>query len=325
MAKDYYAILGVPRNASEKEIRQAFRRLARQHHPDVNPGNAAAEAMFKQINEAYEVLSDSEKRRKYERYGENWRYADRFEQAREPGGFRWQGGPGTLFDLGDLQGGGVGDLFESFLGGRTSSTAGFPRAALNVDHPVQITLEEAFKGTSRVLDFTREETCPVCGGRGSLHRSLCYRCRGSGVLRTPRRVEVKIPPGVDNGSRVKVAGEGRPGPRGAKGDLYQIVSVRRHQFFERKGSDLYGEVSVSLVDALLGGEVEVPTVNSKVLLNVPAETQNGRVFRLAGQGMPRLDSGGRGDLYAKVKVVLPERLTAKEKELIQELRDLRPS
>lgn len=283
--KDYYAILGVPRNASDKEIKQAYRRLARLYHPDLNPGNKEAEAKFKEINEAYEVLSDPEKRRRYDQFGESWRYAE------QVGGTPWQQ---KVWDFEDLKTTPFGDIFEKIF-----SDFGFspfshrPHKGEDIELPVEITLEEAYFGTTRVLD-------------------------------TPSgRIEVKIPPGVDNGSRVRIEGKGRARGGGPPGDLYLNISVKPHPLFERKGDDLYLELPVPLTVAILGGEVEVPTIKGKVVLKIPAETQNGKVFRLSGLGMPRLKDGAKGDLFAKVKVVLPTNLSSREKELFRELRRLR--
>ncbi len=294
--KDYYQILGVSRGAGEKEIKQAYRKLARKYHPDVNPGDKAAEAKFKEINEAYEVLSDPEKRRKYDEFGDRWQYADQFARAQGSGGpfegFR-QGGATyhfTTFGEGDFSDI-FGEIFRNF--GTADDTGGVRtrvRRKRAIEHPVEITLEEAFNGTTRLLDL---------GGR---------------------RLEVKIPPGVDTGSKVRVATGGAQ----AESDIILLITVRPHAQFERKGDDLHVEVPVPLTDAILGGEVQVPTLKgSKLALKIPPETQNGKLFRLAKQGMPHLNNGDRGDLYAKVRVVLPTNLTEREKKLFEELRSLR--
>ena len=295
-AKDYYDILGVSRKASDKEIKQAYRKLARKYHPDINPGDKSAEARFKEINNAYEVLSDPEKRKKYDQFGENWQYADQFAG--------WQGSPfgdfsrtGTILDFDDLFGrgdlGGVFDrLFRDF-GTRTTSRR--PRRGRDIDYPIEVTLEEAYHGSTRVITDM-----------------------------TGRRLEVKIPPGVKDGSRIKVAGKGEPSPGGGpSGNLYLAVSVKPHLIFQRKDSDLHVEVSVPLTDAMLGSEVAVPSLKGKLALKIPAETQNGKVFRLARQGMPRMGDTTKGDLFAKVKVVLPEKLTGRERELFQQLKEFR--
>lgn len=321
--KDYYAILGVKRRASDKEIRQAYRRLARKYHPDVNAGDKAAEAKFKEINAAYEVLSDAEKRRKYDLYGDQWQYADQFEQARRQGGQRWswsgRGAPFGGFDLGDLGFGDLGDLLGGlFTGTRTRSGRGE-----SVQHMAEVSLAEAYQGTTRVLNMQTEEPCSTCGGSGKLVGAVCHVCQGSGVTMRSRRLEVKIPPGVTDGSRVRVAGEGpRPSGRGggARGDLYLVISVRPHERFSRRGDDLHTEVEVPLLDAVLGGEVAVPTLKGKAMLKIPPLTQNGRVFRLAGLGMPHLGSSAKGDLYAKVEVILPAELSPEERELFEKLK-----
>jgi DnaJ-class molecular chaperone len=332
-AKSYYDILGVSRNASDKEIRQAYRRLARRHHPDVNPGDKQAEGRFKEINRAYEVLSDSDKRRKYDRYGEQWEQAEAFEQARRAGG---PGGGwfGQSFDLGDLfgqatrgRGGPFEGIFESFFGRRG------PTRGQNVEYATEVTLEEAFHGATRRIGLQSEEPCSTCGGSGQIAGAVCHVCQGAGALLQPKRLEVRIPAGVRNGSRVRIAGEGRPGVGGGpRGDLYVVVTVRPHAKFERKGDDLTTEVGVPLEDAVLGGEVEVSTLSGgrtgsrpsgRVALKIPALTQNGRVFRLSGLGMPRLEGKGRGDLLARVRVVLPEKLSDRERELFEKLREER--
>jgi curved DNA-binding protein len=288
--KDYYKILGVDRRASEREIKQAYRRLARQYHPDVNPGDKSAEEKFKQINEAYEVLSDKKSRQKYDKYGDKWQYADQFEQAQRQQAPGWDfggGGQRVFYSEGDF-----GSLFDDLLRGfGTSRGQAQPRRAQSLEYPVEVTLEEAYRGTTRTLSFA-----------------------------DGKRLEVKVPAGVRTGSRVRLAGKGAHG-----GDLYLRVTVKPHPTFERRGDDLYVGVSVLLRVAMLGGEVQVPTLKGKVALKIPAETQNGRTFRLAGQGMPRLGSKSSGDLLAKVRVVLPTKLSAEEKELFRKLGELRPA
>jgi curved DNA-binding protein len=311
--KDYYNILGVGRSADAKEIKKAYRKLARQHHPDVNPGDAAAEARFKEINEAHEVLGDPEKRKKYDQLGSSWRQYQR--AGAEPGGFDWSqwyaqpGGGGVhveYADLGDLFGGGGGgfsDFFSSIFGGAgrrggaTWRTQGQRPAAQGRDfeQEVEVTLEEAFSGTTRIME------------------------------KDGRRLEIKIPAGVKTGSRVRMRGEGAESyGGGAKGDLYLRVKILPHRTFERKGDDLYCEVPVDLYTALLGGEVRVATLKGGAMLKIPPETQGGKTFRLKGQGMTQLkDTHTRGDLYAKVSVIVPQDLSEREKQLFQELADLR--
>lgn len=281
--KDYYNILGVNRSATEREIKQAYRKLARQHHPDINPGDRSAEEKFKQINEAYEVLSDKEKRRKYDKYGDRWQ---------QPGWNFSQGGGRVYFseeDVGSI----FDDLFRGF-GGRAGGRPQ-PRRGRDIEFPLELTLEEAYSGTTRTLSMA-----------------------------DGKRLEAKIPPGVKDGSRVRISGKGAEGYGGVKGDLYLVTSVKPHRLFRRRGDDLYVDVSVPLMVAMLGGEVKVTTPRGRLSLKIPPETQNGRAFRLAGQGMPHLGNSSRGDLLARVKVVLPTKLTDEEKELFQKLGRLRP-
>jgi len=318
MARNYYDTLGVPRSAGDKDIRKAYRRLARQHHPDVNPGDKSAEARFKEINAAYEVLSDTEKRRKYDRYGDQWQYADQIEQAQRQSAGRRSFGRGGSFDPGDVNlGGDLGDLFQGIFRGFGRRPA--RQRGRDVQQPVEVTLEEAYHGTARVLQMEREEPCATCGGQGQVAGAICHVCRGAGAIAKPRRLEVKIPPGVRDGSRVRAAGEGGVGPAGT-GDLFLVVSVRPHKRFERRGDDLYTDVDIPLTDAVLGGEVQVPTMTSRVMLKVPPLTQNGRSIRLSGLGMPRLGDNGKGDLYARVKVALPLELSPEERKLFEKLR-----
>ncbi len=326
--KDYYELLGVKRNASEQEIKQAYRRLARQYHPDVNPGDKSSEARFKEINEAYEVLSNKESRKKYDKYGDQWQYADQFEQVRrQQTPFRdfGEAGGATSFQFGGED---LGSLFDDLLFGggrtRTYTQRTRPMRGRNLETPVEVTLEEAFHGTSRTISLQSEAPCPVCKGTGLIQNVPCSTCRGAGVVPRMKRLEVKIPAGVNTGSRVRVAGKGAPGYNGgASGDLYLIVSVRPHRQFERRNDDLYVEVPVPLMVAVLGGEVQVPTMKGKLALKIPPETQNGRSFRLAGQGMPHLGNSSRGDMFARVNIVLPTKLSDKEKELFQQLGELR--
>jgi molecular chaperone DnaJ len=328
--KDYYQILGVSRNASDKEIKQAYRKLARQHHPDINPGDKTAEAKFKEINEAHEVLSDPEKRRKYDQYGDQWQYADQFEKARQQQGAPfWEftqagggaGGPQSNFEEGDL-----GSLFGDLFGGGFRTRTTRARRGQDIEHAVEVTLEEAYHGTTRTISLQSEEPCSGCQGTGRIQNLPCSVCRGAGVVPRIKNLEVKIPAGVKTGSRVRLAGKGQPGYRGgASGDLYLVISVKPHQLFERRDNDLYVEMEVPLVAAVLGGEVQVPTLKGKVALKIPPETQNGKTFRLTGQGMPRQGNSSHGDLMAKTKVVLPTNLSEQERELFEKLKKLRKS
>jgi len=324
--KDYYQILGVSRNASEKEIKQAYRRLARKHHPDLNPGDKSAEARFKEINAAYEVLSNPEKRKKYDKFGEQWEYAEQFAKSGGQERVRWDfGRGGTTFEYGDLSG--FGDIFSSLFGdsGKGSRMRG-PRRGQDIESPIEVSLEEAYHGSKRVIQLQTEEPCTACGGTGRVGNRVCTMCNGAGGKIIPKRLEVKIPAGVRDGSRIRIAGEGVPGRAGGnKGDLYLVAKVLPHKLFERKGDDLYTEVSVPLATAILGGEVRLPTLNGNLSLKIPPETQNGKVFRMAGKGMPQLGNSKYGNMFAKVKVVLPTNLTEEEKKLFERLRSLRPT
>jgi molecular chaperone DnaJ len=321
--KDYYDILGIKKGASDKEIKQAYRRLARKYHPDVNPGDKSAEAKFKEVNAAYEVLSDAEKRKKYDKYGDKWQYADQFEQAQQQqaryGGFTPGGGDTGFHFEGDAEG--LDSIFEELFGGgrgRSFYRRSQPRRGQDLETPIEVTLEEAFSGTNRTISLQMEEPCVTCHGTGRIQNLPCSVCRGAGVVANVKRIEVKIPAGVATGSRVRIAGKGQPGA-GGSGDLYLRISVRPHPTLERQGDDLHVSVPVPLTVAILGGEVQVPTPKGKLAMKIPAETQNGRVFRLTGQGMPHLGKTTRGDLLAKVNVVLPTKLTEKEKEIFRQL------
>ncbi len=328
--KDYYSILGVKRDASEKEIKQAYRKLARKYHPDVNPGDKSAEAKFKEINAAYEVLSDKEKRRKYDQYGDKWQYADQFAQAKQQQapfeGFDFGRGGGTSFHF---AGDDIESLFDELLrGGRGgfSRRRAQPGRGQDLEYPLEVTLEEAYQGTKRVISLQVNEPCTTCHGSGRIQNMPCSTCRGAGVVANMKRIEVKIPAGVNNGSRVRIAGKGQPGYNGGPaGDLYLAISVKSSSVFERRGNDLHVEAAVPMAVAMLGGEIQVPTPKGQLQLKIPPETQNGRVFRLTGQGMPHLGNSSRGNLFAKVKVVLPTKLSPEEKELIKKLSKLRPA
>jgi curved DNA-binding protein len=325
--KDYYSILGVAKTAAEKEIKQAYRKLARKFHPDVNPSDKSAEAKFKEINEAYEVLGDPDKRKKYDELGANWRM---YEQAGAPGGGyggfdprqagNWNvnfgggnvnmgGRPVTEDELRDLFGGEdnpFSDFFQTFFGGggestrRTRGRAGRgPRPGRDIEHEIELGLDDAFHGTTRRLAMTH-------GGQA-------------------RTVDVRIPAGVTEGSRVRVSGEGEHGAGGAKsGDLYLRIRLAPHPQFERKGRDLYTRVAVPLTTAVLGGETDVKTLGGQSLrLKIPPTTQNAQIFRLKGHGMPTTDKAGEpGDLYATVDVQLPRALTPEQKKHFEELQRL---
>ncbi len=329
---DFYSTLGVSKSATEKEIKAAYRKLARKYHPDVNPGDKAAEDKFKEINNAYEVLSDKDKRKKYDKYGDKWQYADQLDEAeRQQAQYRQysaDGGGQSFHFGGDI--GGMDSIFDELFG--SSGRGGFggysrqarPRRGQDLQTEVEVTLEEAFSGTARTISLQAEEPCASCHGTGQIANVTCSVCRGAGFVAGVKRLEVKIPAGVTTGSRVKVTGKGQPSfGGGPAGDLYLNVKVHPHGTFERRGDNLHVTVNVPLTTAVLGGTIEVPTLKGKLELKVPAETQNGRVFKLGGQGMPHLGKAQKGDLLARVNVVLPEKLSEKEKELFGQLRDIR--
>jgi curved DNA-binding protein len=308
--KDYYKILGVDRKASEEEIKRAYRKLALQYHPDRNPGDEQAEEKFKEINEAYQVLSDAEKRTRYDQLGDSYtRYQQR---GGAPSGFNWedwytsqgQGAPGgnvhvEVGDLDDILGGGFSEFFSRIFGG-APNMGGVPRGRgaprgraaprQSFQHETEITLQEAYQGTTRLID--------VDG----------------------RHLEVKIPPGAKTGTKVRVSDAVTAGPQGEKADLYLVIRVLDNSNFERKGNDLYTDVPVDLYTAVLGGEATVPTMKGNVVLTIPAGTQPGQTFRLSGRGMPQLrNPNSHGDLYARIKVNLPRNLSDHQKELFEQL------
>ena len=320
MARDYYQMLGVKRDASKKEIRQAYRRLARKNHPDVNPGDKMAGERFKEINNAYEVLSDPEKRVNYDRHGQGWEYAARMEEAARKAGFS-----GNRSDLGGIFDGrgGFESILEGLFGGIRRQDG--PTPGQNVEYEVKVTLEEAYAGTSRWLDTQGERACSSCRTSGRIAGATCHKCQGVGRLIRPHQLEVKIPPGVSTGSRVRIQGEGRLGQAGGpRGDLYLVVTVQEHHRFDRQGDDIHTDLNLPCEDAVVGTEAIVRTVTGKqIILKIPPLTQNGRVFRLSGLGMPRLDRNGTGDLLVRVQVVLPEHLNDEQQRLFQRLQELR--
>ncbi len=335
--KDYYKVLGVERKASQDDIKKAFRKLARKHHPDVNPGDKKAEERFKEINEAYEVLSDPEKRQKYDTLGPNWQEQFGFGGTGPFGrsGARTRTGGGVPFDF-DTDPTNFSDFFETLFGRGSASRTGRTttntdrlrrRQGDNIEQPVEVSLQEAYSGGSRKFVVQSPEICPTCNGIGEINGKPCLTCQGQGITTRTKQIEVRIPPGVDNGSRVRVAGEGQPGIGGGpRGDLYLVISIRPDLTYERKGDDLTTDIAVDLTTAMLGGEVLVTTPDGKqLLLTIPPETQNGRQFRLPGKGMPNLRTGMRGNLYARVRVQLPTGLTSREKELFAELARVRGS
>lgn len=345
--RDYYEILGVEKNASETEIKKAFRKLARQYHPDVNQGDTEAEAKFKEINEAYEVLSDQQKRAQYDQFGHA-----AFGQGAD-GGF---GGFGGGADFG-----GFGDIFDMFFGGGGQRRRG-PAKGPDLRYNLEITFEESAFGLEQDISVPRTEKCEKCGGSGAAPGSSsktctkcngsgqiqftqstpfgrfvqsrvcdechgdgkvidnpCTQCGGTGNVRKTRKIHVKIPAGVDNGSRIRVTGEGEPGERGGpNGDLYIYIRIKPHKIFSREGNDVLTEIKISFPQASLGDEVEVHTLEGKVKLKVPEGTQSGTFFRLRGKGIPDVHGYGRGDQHVKVTVVTPGKLNEKQKQLLKE-------
>jgi curved DNA-binding protein len=303
--KDYYKILGVDRKASADDIKRKYRKLALELHPDKNPGDKGAEDRFKEVNEAYEVLGDPEKRAKYDQLGSSYRAWER--TGGQPGGFDWSqwtsGFPGgavrvEVGDLGDMMGG-FSDFFNAIFGGIGAAEPGLRGArggrGRDIEHPITISLQEAYTGTSRTIQLNG------------------------------KRLEVQIPPGARNGTRVRIKGKGGSGGR-QSGDLYLVVRVEEDARFKRIGDELHTDASVDLITAVLGGEVRVPTPTGDVMLTIPAGSQPDQIFRLKGRGMPNLKNRSRhGDLFAHLKVEIPERLSKRERELYKELQELRKS
>ena len=338
--RDYYEVLGVSKEAAEDELKKAYRKLAMKNHPDRNPGDAEAEDRFKEINEAYEVLTDPQKREIYNRFG---------HEGLQRGG----GGGGAGFGAGfaDI----FGDVFSDIFGGGR----GGPRRGADLRYTMELTLEHAVFGTTEMIRiptyedcqpcngrgtadgkspgecptcrgagqvrvqqgfFVLQQTCPACRGRGTMVTEPCKSCRGAGKIRSEKTLQVKIPPGVDTGDRIRLTGEGEPGERNAPpGDLYVQVQVKPHALFEREGSDLYCTVPVSMITAALGGELDVPTLSGKQVLKIPESTQSGKLFRLRGLGVKPVRGGPAGDLLCNVVVETPVHLTRKQKELLREL------
>ena len=372
--QDYYDLLGVARKASAKEIRSAFRKLARKYHPDLNPGDKSAEEKFKQLQEAYDVLSDTKKRQMYDQYGfysENVPTGDYGPAAEggagsnvnfDFGGFDFGGGaPGT-------QGTGTGstfrDLFGQFFGGRRGAVATEPEyePGGDLEYQIEIGFWDAVRGTVRKLQITRldacenchgtgavgsPQTCPTCNGTGSIQQTAgkmrfnvpCNRCGGTGKLHTPCQVcggegrvrktetiDVRIPAGVANGGRVRVPGKGNAGTMGApSGDLYLRIVVHPHEFFERRGNDLYTKVPVTVAEASLGAKIEVPTIDGRSLVRIPPGTSSGRTLRLKEKGVPHGKSGARGDQYVEIQIMVPEPTDERVRTLMKQLEEIAPS
>lgn len=327
--KDYYAILGVPRSADDKDIKAAYRRLARQFHPDVNPGSKQAEERFKEISEAHEVLGDPHKRAQYDSFGEQWKRASQGPGPRPGGDSGFGFGQGLEFDLGG-GGGGMGEFLDSLFGNVKGRRERAASRGEDVEFAINVTLVQVMTGTSQEHSLKIRDVCPRCRGGGMPRGShgafnvgqACAECRSTGAIEKTRRVNVKIPAGVEDGKRLCLKGQGGASANGVRGDLYLVVHVQPNSQFERQGNDIVTDVSIPFTVAALGGEAEVTTLTGTRTLNVPPGLQSGQRLRIAGQGVPSPEGRG-GDLYARVSVAVPKGLSPRERELICELAALR--
>ncbi len=330
--RDYYEVLGVEKNATDADIKRAYRKLARKYHPDLNKDNLKeAEDKFKEVNEAYHVLSDADKRAQYDQLGH-----DAFRQASQgggpgPGGFGGGFGGFDFSNFGGGQGGfDMGDIFDMFTGGRRRNSNG-PEQGADLRYDMEITLREAAKGIRKKFSVVKNETCGHCHGNGAEPGSSVETCRtcqgtgqqrvvschGAGTERKQKTIEVNIPAGADSGVRMRVSGEGEPGKRGGpKGDLYVYIYVKEDPDFERSGDDLYCRKNISFPTAALGSVVHVKTLEKEVELKIPAGTQSGTRFRIAGEGMPHLQGNRKGNLYVEIKVAVPKKLKEDQKEAL---------
>jgi curved DNA-binding protein len=320
--QDYYETLGVSRTATADDIKQAYRKLARKYHPDVNPGDTTAEEKFKDIGEAYAVLSDPEKRQRYDQLGEHWKTGADFTPP--PG---WEGGHVAYGDFGDLfsagrGAGGFSDFFETLFGARRGrrAGAGFAMRGQDVEAAIELSLEEAHHGTTRTITLQTTAVCPTCNGSGMQDKQPCAPCRGMGVVTRPKTLDVTIPAGVRHGSVIRLAGQGEPGTGNAPaGDLLLHVQLRPHPLFHVSGEgDVEIELPVAPWEAALGTKVRVPTIEGSVDMTIPAGAQGGQRLRLRGQGVQRRGSG-RGDQYVRLKLVNPPTLTESERALFAQL------
>ena len=335
--KDYYAILGVPKGAAEKDIKSAYRKLARKWHPDQNPENQKeAEEKFKEISEAYEVLGDPEKRRKYDVLGSDWQRAAR--QAEQQRSYR-RTTQDFGFDFGTGAGGagagtgagptGFSDFFDMFFSGigrrqGAGPTPGFTTRGQDLETTIELSLRDVYDGGKKAVSLQLDDTCVRCRGTGTEQGRLCTQCSGTGRILATKKFEVSIPKGIGDGQRIRLAGQGGAGQNGgSNGDLYLIVKLQEDQTYTRKGDDLYVDMPVSLYDLVLGGEVKVPTMGGQVAMTIPEGTQNNRLLRLSGKGMPRVKGGGQGDQYVRLIGQLPQSLSDKEKKLFKELSSMR--
>jgi DnaJ-class molecular chaperone len=324
--KDYYEVLGVKRGAPDDEIKKAYRKLARKFHPDLNPGDKTAEEQFKQLQEAYDVLSEAENRKLYDQYGENWRAVKAGAGVPPPG---WEGTQRTAggappggFDFSDFDFSGVGGSGFDFgdLFGRAGRSARRTNRGHDVEAELELSLEEAHRGGRRTLQLQAGETCPTCNGAGVKDNKTCPTCVGAGQVLRPKTIEVNIPAGVRDGSTIRLAGQGGAAMHGAQpGDLYLHIRLRPHSVFTVRGDDLEVELPIAPWEAVLGAKVEAPTIDGKVELTVPPGAQSGQRLRLRGQGLNKR-KGGRGDEYVRLKIVVPKEVSAEERKLFEELK-----
>ncbi|MGA9944856.1 MAG: DnaJ C-terminal domain-containing protein [Candidatus Cybelea sp.] len=327
--KDYYTVLGVPKNAAEKDIKSAYRKLARKWHPDANLKNPKeAEEKFKEISEAYEVLGDPEKRKKYDVLGPNWQQAA--QQAEQQRRYRTHDGQEFEFDLGGGPGGpsGFSDFFDVFFSGvgrrQTAQGPGIARRGQDLETTIDLGLRDIYQGGTKSVALQIDDVCPVCHGTGTQAGRLCPRCHGTGRVLLSKRFEVTIPKGIGDGQRIRLAGQGGAGVNGGpNGDLYLIVKLDEDPTYRRKGDDLYVDLPVSIYNLVLGGEVDVPTLSGQVAMTIPAGTQNNRLLRLSGRGLPQVKGKGNGDQYVRLIGQLPQNLSDKEKKLFKELASMR--
>lgn len=324
VAADYYAVLGIPKSASDDEVKKAYRKLARRFHPDVNPGNAEAERRFKEIQEAYAVLSDPDTRRQYDTYGSaDGPGFNPFSGAGGGAGAGWERPGGVRVDFGGGEMPDLGDLFSQFFGGAGPAAGPRQRRGDDQELQVEIDFEEAARGTSVTLPVQRQVRCSACNGTGRNGRSACSSCHGTGVVITTERIRVKIPEGIDSGQRVRVGGKGAEGAHGGRpGDLFVRVTVREHPHFKRSGDNIMTTVPVTFSEAYRGGEIEVGTIHGPVRAKIPAGTNSGRTFRLRGKGLRNMRTRAYGDHLYTVEIVVPKVVSPAGEEIARQVADL---